>query len=76
MTPNSLYLGDNLRVLREHFQAESVDLVYLDPPFNSKRDYNYVFRSEAGADDTAHIKAFSDTWSLERAAHGGGRQGA
>jgi len=67
MTPNSLYLGDNLQVLREHFPDESVDLVYLDPPFNSKRDYNYVFRSEAGADDTAHIKAFSDTWSFEGA---------
>jgi len=67
MTPNSLYLGDNLQVLREHFPDESVDLVYLDPPFNSKRDYNYVFRSEVGIDDTAHIKAFSDTWSFEGA---------
>lgn len=67
MIPNSLYLGDNLRVLRE-FPAECVDLVYLDPPFNSKRDYNYVFRSEAGADDTAHVKAFTDTWSFEGAA--------
>ncbi len=67
MTPNSLYLGDNLPVLRG-FPDESVDLIYLDPPFNSKRDYNYVFRSEAGADDTAHVKAFSDTWSFEGAA--------
>jgi site-specific DNA-methyltransferase (adenine-specific) len=76
MTPNSLYLGDNLRVLREHFPDECVDLVYLDPPFNSKRTYNYVFQAAAGPGDTAHIRAFSNTWSFERAAHGGGRQGA
>jgi len=65
--PNTLYFGDNLTVLREHFADESVDLVYLDPPFNSKRDYNYVYRSVATDDDTAQVQAFADTWSFEGA---------
>lgn len=39
---NQLYYGDNLQVLREHIASESVDLIYLDPPFNSKRDYNLL----------------------------------
>ncbi len=68
MQPNTLYFGDNLKVLREEFPDACVDLVYLDPPFNSKRDYNYVFRAAAGDDDTAQIKAFADTWSFEGAA--------
>jgi site-specific DNA-methyltransferase (adenine-specific) len=42
---NQLYYGDNLNVLREHIASESVDLIYLDPPFNSKRDYNLLFKS-------------------------------
>jgi len=42
---NQLYFGDNLNVLREHIADESVDLIYLDPPFNSKRDYNLLFKS-------------------------------
>ncbi len=42
---NQLYYGDNLEVLREHIADESVDLIYLDPPFNSKRDYNLLFKS-------------------------------
>jgi site-specific DNA-methyltransferase (adenine-specific) len=69
MHPNSLYFGDNLRWLRdrEHFPDESVDLVYLDPPFNSQRDYNMVFRDQATADDTAQVKAFEDTWSFSGA---------
>ena len=64
MTPNTLYLGDNLTVMRS-FPDECVDLIYLDPPFNSKRDYNMVFRSDATPDNTAQIKAFADTWSFE-----------
>ncbi len=43
---NQLYYGDNLQVLREHIADESVDLIYLDPPFNSKRDYNLLFKSQ------------------------------
>jgi site-specific DNA-methyltransferase (adenine-specific) len=45
---NTLYYGDNIDVLREHIASESVDLIYLDPPFNSKRDYNLLFRSPEG----------------------------
>jgi site-specific DNA-methyltransferase (adenine-specific) len=67
MHPNTLYFGDNRDVLREHFPDESVDLVYLDPPFNSQRDYNMVYRDIAGASDTAQEQAFSDTWTMEGA---------
>ena len=45
---NQLYYGDNLQVPREHIADESVDLIYLDPPFNSKRDYNLLFKSPKG----------------------------
>jgi len=46
---NQLFFGDNLNVLREHIKDESVDLIYLDPPFNSKRDYNLLFKSPVAA---------------------------
>ncbi len=61
---NKLYYGDNLDILRtrEYFPDESVDLIYLDPPFNSNRNYNVLFRSESGADSEAQITAFEDTW--------------
>ena len=59
---NALYYGDNLGVLREHIKAETVDLIYLDPPFNSKRDYNLLFKSPKGIDSQAQIEAFEDTW--------------
>jgi DNA modification methylase len=59
---NLLYYGDNLDVLRRHVPDESVDLVYLDPPFNSNQDYNVLFREHSGEDAAAQIKAFSDTW--------------
>ena len=61
---NKLYYGDNLDVLRrrEYFPDESVDLIYLDPPFNSSRSYNALFKSESGADSQAQITAFEDTW--------------
>ncbi len=68
MQPNTLYFGGNLQVLREHFPDACVDLVYLDPPFNSDRNYNMVFSGAAGEDDTAQIQAFADTWSFEGAA--------
>lgn len=56
---NKLFYGDNLEILRKHIPEDSVDLVYIDPPFNSKRDYNIIYD---GA--TAQTKAFGDTWSL------------
>jgi len=59
---NALYYGDNLRVLRDSIAAESVDLVYLDPPFNSKATYNVLFKSPAGKAAEAQIEAFEDTW--------------
>ncbi|APD10199.1 MULTISPECIES: DNA methyltransferase [Thermus] len=58
-----LYFGDNLEVLRKHIPDESVDLIYLDPPFNSKADYNVIFREHTGKGPGAQIKAFEDTWS-------------
>ncbi len=58
---NALYYGDNLDVLRRHVAIESVDLVYLDPPFNSNADYNVLF-SEHGEKSAAQIEAFTDTW--------------
>ena len=59
---NSLFYGDNLEILREHFADESVDLVYLDPPFNSNANYNVLFREQSGEESPAKIQAFSDTW--------------
>lgn len=59
---NRLYYGDNLQVLREHIATESVDLTYLDPPFNSQATYNVLFRSPAGERSQAQIEAFEDTW--------------
>ena len=60
---NTLYFGDNLEILKRHLSDESVDLVYLDPPFNSNRDYNVLFREQSGSESPAQIKAFGDTWN-------------
>lgn len=59
---NTLYYGDNLNILREYIKDESVDLVYLDPPFNSNRNYNVLFRNESGTESESQITAFEDTW--------------
>ncbi|MCH7982809.1 MAG: restriction endonuclease [Chloroflexi bacterium] len=59
--PNTLYYGDNLQVLRD-FPSECVDLIYLDPPFNSNRNYNVLFKESAGVEAEAQIQAFEDTW--------------
>ncbi|WP_245481838.1 DNA methyltransferase [Mesorhizobium sp. M7A.F.Ce.TU.012.03.2.1] len=63
MIKNHLWFGDNLTVLREQIQSESVDLVYLDPPFNSNATYNILYKTPVGGD--AQVKAFEDTWSWE-----------
>ena len=68
MDGNILYYGDNLDVLRRHVQDESVDLVYLDPPFKSNQDYNVLFAEQDGSRAAAQIKAFEDTWRWDRAA--------
>lgn len=65
---NTLYYGDNLDILRNHIADESVDLVYLDPPFNSNRDYNVLFAEKSGAASPAQMNAFTDTWRWDMAA--------
>jgi site-specific DNA-methyltransferase (adenine-specific) len=65
---NALFYGDNLAVLRESIATESVDLIYLDPPFNSNATYNVLFKSPAGVDSPAQIEAFEDTWHWGREA--------
>ena len=59
---NHLYYGDNLTVLRDSIRDASVDLIYLDPPFNSNASYNVLFKGPAGAKSAAQIEAFDDTW--------------
>ena len=65
---NHLYYGDNLEVLRKDIKSESVDLVYLDPPFNSNATYNVLFRGPSGDSSQAQIEAFEDTWHWNDAA--------
>lgn len=60
---NKLYFGDNLEILRKYIADESVDLVYLDPPFNSQRAYNIIFQDKTGKAATSQIHAFEDTWT-------------
>ncbi len=62
MTKNLLYYGDNLQILRDHIKDETVDLIYLDPPFKSNRNYNVLFAEQNGSRSAAQIKAFEDTW--------------
>ena len=65
---NTLYYGDNLDVLRRYIKDESVDLVYLDPPFKSNQNYNVIFAEQNGTRSAAQIKAFEDTWQWDQAA--------
>jgi site-specific DNA-methyltransferase (adenine-specific) len=68
ITTNTLFYGDNLPILREYIADESIDLVYLDPPFNSNRSYNVLFKDEGGRESESQITAFDDTWHWNRAA--------
>lgn len=68
MAGNTLYYGDNLDVLRRHIADASVDLVYLDPPFNSNQSYNVLFAEQDGSRAAAQIRAFEDTWRWDQAA--------
>src|SRR5688500_2053586 len=78
---NLLYYGDNLDVLRRHVESETVDLVYLDPPFNSNASYNVLFAERDGTQAASQIKAFEDTWkwddeaarAFESVVEGGGK---
>ena len=67
-SPNQLFYGDNLDVLGRHVADESVDLVYLDPPFNSNANYNVLFAERDGTQAAAQIKAFEDTWRWDEGA--------
>ena len=58
---NTLYFGDNLDIMRQYIKDETVDLVYLDPPFKSDQDYNVLFANKDGTKAGAQIKAFEDT---------------
>jgi site-specific DNA-methyltransferase (adenine-specific) len=69
MPENTLYYGDNLEVMRKYLPDASVDLVYLDPPFNSNRDYNLLFREQSGEPAQGQIKAFTDTWQWSERAY-------
>jgi site-specific DNA-methyltransferase (adenine-specific) len=62
MEQNKLYYGDNYEVLQRYVKDESVDLVYLDPPFNSRQDYNVLFAEKDGSQSNSQIHAFEDTW--------------
>ena len=62
---NRLYYGDCLTILKDIIPAESVDLIYLDPPFNSNREYNYIYKDETGRPLPDQVEAFNDTWSLD-----------
>jgi site-specific DNA-methyltransferase (adenine-specific) len=66
---NTLYYGENLDILRRYIDNESVDLIYLDPPFNSNGDQSVLFAEKDGTQARAQIKAFEDTstWHLEAA---------
>jgi site-specific DNA-methyltransferase (adenine-specific) len=68
MSANLLYYGDNLDVLRRHVKDESVDLVYLDPPFNSNANYNVLFAEKDGRQAAGQMQAFEDTWRWDEAA--------
>lgn len=68
MADNHLYYGDNLDILRRYVKDESVDLIYLDPPFKSNQDYNVLFAEQDGSRSAAQIKAFKDTWRWDQAA--------
>ncbi len=63
-----IYYGDNLDILRAHIASESVDLVYLDPPFKSQQQYNVLFRTVKGEPAAAQVRAFTDTWKWDQAA--------
>ena len=71
LATNVLYYGDNLDILRRYLPDSAVDLVYLDPPFNSNRDYNVIFRDESGNATDAQLLAFEDTWHSGPSAEAG-----
>src|SRR5208283_3853136 len=67
---NKLFYGDNLDILRKKIKDETVDLCYIDPPFNSKRNYNQIYNN-VGDEDRAQAQAFTDTWKWDDLANAG-----
>src|SRR4051812_24083978 len=61
---NTLFYGDNLEIMRDRIEDETVDLCYIDPPFNSKRNYNQIYNN-VGSEDLAQEQAFIDTWTWD-----------
>ncbi len=68
MAENILYYGDNLDIIQRYIKDETIDLIYLDPPFKSEQDYNVLFAEQNGSRAAAQIKAFEDTWQWDQAA--------
>ena len=68
MSQNTLYYGDNLHILRGYVPDETVDLIYLDPPFNSSRNYNVLFKEANGTEAPSQIRAFEDSWTWDQKA--------
>jgi adenine specific DNA methylase Mod len=68
MQQNQLYYGDNLKILRQYIQDETADLIYLDPPFNSDRNYNVLFKDESGEEAESQLIAFEDNWHWNQTA--------
>jgi site-specific DNA-methyltransferase (adenine-specific) len=65
ITENTLFYGDNFSILRDYIPTESINLIYLDPLFNSSRTYNALFKDESGEDFEVQIAAFEDTGSRQ-----------
>ena len=63
---NRLFYGDCLTIMRDHIKSRSVDLIYLDPPFNSNREYNAIYKDETGRPLPDQIEAFCDLWTLDQ----------
>jgi site-specific DNA-methyltransferase (adenine-specific) len=63
---NVVYYGDNLDILTRHVTDESVDLIYLDPPFKSNQNYNVLFKEKDGTQAASQIRAFEETWSWDQ----------
>ena len=62
---NKLYYGDCLQIMRDYMEEASIDLIYLDPPFNSNRNYNAIYKDETGRPLPEQIEAFCDIWTLD-----------
>ncbi len=66
MADNLLFYGDNLDILRRYIKDETIDLIYLDPPFKNNQDYNVLFAEQNGTRSAAQIMAFEDTWRWDQ----------